>query len=329
MLKRTVLGFAAIAASTSCVPPSTRVAAPTAGVPVRDAAEARSLLAGLALEAPAEPLDRAFAGSAASTDDPPRTLAAAPAFPGAAQSDDDRQRAIACLTAAVYYEARSEPTDGQRAVAQVVLNRVRDRAFPHSVCGVVYQGSTRRTGCQFSFTCDGSMNHPRDGAAWARAASVARAAFDGSVFAPVGASTSYHAASILPWWAPSLSRVGAVGAHIFYRWRGAMERALSFRQTYAGVEPTRVAAPDTILAASPSASTELGTAGSGVTVHRGRTMPGVETALSTPPESPAAAPRVHLASGVRIHIGSAHASPVLGGGAPLPVVSISEESDPT
>jgi hypothetical protein len=187
MLKRTVLGFAAIAASTSCVPPSTRVAGPLADVPVRDAAEARNLLAGLALEAPAEPLDRAFAGSAASTDDTPRTLAAAPAFPGAAQSDDDRQRAIACLTAAVYYEARSEPTDGQRAVAQVVLNRVRDRAFPHSVCGVVYQGSTRRTGCQFSFTCDGSMNHPRDGAAWARAASVARAAFDGSVFAPVGA----------------------------------------------------------------------------------------------------------------------------------------------
>ena len=71
------------------------------------------------------------------------------------------------MTAAVYYEARSQNDDGQRAVAQVVLNRVRDRAFPDSVCGVVYQGSTRRTGCQFSFTCDGSMAFRRDPASWA------------------------------------------------------------------------------------------------------------------------------------------------------------------
>ena len=108
-----------------------------------------------------------------------------------------------------------------------------------------------------------------------------------------------------------------------------MERALSFRQNYAGVEPVRIGAPDAILAASPSSDTEPGTAGSGVTVHRGRTMPGVETAMSAPSVSSASTPRVHLASGVRIHIGSVHAGPVLGGGAPLPVVSISEESDPT
>ena len=69
----------------------------------------------------------------------------------------DAQRALDCLTQAVYYEARSEPIDGQRAVAQVVLNRVRNPAYPNSVCGTVYEGSRRATGCQFSFTCDGSL----------------------------------------------------------------------------------------------------------------------------------------------------------------------------
>ncbi len=332
MLKRTLLGFTAIAASTSCVPPALRQAGHVAALPVRDAAEARTLLAGLALDAPVEPLERAFASPARLTD-ASLTPAAAPAFTGAARSEDDRQRALACLTAAVYYEARSESTDGQRAVAQVVLNRVRDRAFPHSVCGVVYQGSTRRTGCQFSFTCDGSMNRPRDESAWARAASIARAAFDGSVFAPIGASTSYHAASILPWWAPSLSRVGAIGAHVFYRWRGAMERALTFRQRYAGLEPDPIAGPATALAATTVASGYTRAIDSGVTVHRGRAAPDAEATAPSPPASALAStmpsPRLRLASGVRIHVGTAHGGAVMAASSPLPVIAISEESDPT
>ncbi|MFN5901342.1 MAG: cell wall hydrolase, partial [Novosphingobium sp.] len=69
----------------------------------------------------------------------------------------DRSRALQCLAAAVYYEARSESDVGQRAVAQVVLNRVAHPSYPNTVCGVVYQGSERTTGCQFSFTCDGSL----------------------------------------------------------------------------------------------------------------------------------------------------------------------------
>ena len=69
---------------------------------------------------------------------------------------NDRARALECLTAAIYYEAASESDDGQRAVAQVVLNRVRHPAFPGTVCGTVYQGS-ERAGCQFSFACDGAM----------------------------------------------------------------------------------------------------------------------------------------------------------------------------
>ena len=83
------------------------------------------------------------------------------AEPFAASPDPEMfERSLQCLTEAVYYEARSESEEGQRAVAQVVLNRVRHPAYPNSVCGVVYQGSERVTGCQFSFTCDGALGRP-------------------------------------------------------------------------------------------------------------------------------------------------------------------------
>src|SRR3954467_15685293 len=118
-------------------------------------------------------------------------------------STNDFRSALDCLTAAVYYEARSESEDGQRAVAQVVLNRVRHPAFPKSVCGVVYQGSNRATGCQFSFTCDGSLNRPRQPSAWSRAARIASDALSGYVFPTVGVATHYHTNAIHPWWADS------------------------------------------------------------------------------------------------------------------------------
>src|SRR5690606_25902319 len=108
-------------------------------------------------------------------------------------SDTDRRRAIRCLTQAAYYAAALEPRNGQEAVAQVVLNRVRDPNFPASVCGVVYQGAERVTGCQFSFTCDGSLARTPIAWAWNRAESVARAALDGFVADWVGTATHYHA----------------------------------------------------------------------------------------------------------------------------------------
>ena len=114
---------------------------------------------------------------------------------------DTRARALECLTSAIYYEAAQESTDGQRAVAQVVLNRVRHPAFPNSVCGVVYEGSTRATGCQFTFTCDGSMSHAPIPSLWNRARKVAAAALNGSVYAPVGYATHYHANYVVPYWA--------------------------------------------------------------------------------------------------------------------------------
>jgi len=153
----------------------------------------------------------------------------------------DRERALTCLTQAIYYEAASEADAGQRAVAQVVLNRVAHPAYPNTVCGVVYQGSERRTGCQFTFTCDGSLARKPVRVFWDRARSVALAALSGAVYRPVGLATHYHTLQVNPYWASSLDRIGTIGAHIFYRWRGAAGRPAAFQFAHAGGEP--VAAP--------------------------------------------------------------------------------------
>ena len=147
-----------------------------------------------------------------------------------------RANALECLTSAIYYEAGQEQVEGQRAVAQVVLNRVRHPAFPASVCGVVYQGSLRQTGCQFTFTCDGSMTRAPMRDEWRRAKAVAEAALAGAVYAPVGNATHYHANYVFPYWAPTLAKAAVVGAHIFYRWSGGWGRPGAFSQRYASNE---------------------------------------------------------------------------------------------
>ena len=152
-------------------------------------------------------------------------------------SGDDRERALTCLTQAVYYEAASEGVDGQRAVAQVVLNRMRHPGYPSTVCGVVYQGSDRPTGCQFTFTCDGSLLRPHVESLWNRSRKIAEEALAGHVFAPVGHATSYHADYVLPYWADSLDKSVQIGRHIFYRLKGAYGDKQSFFQRYAGFEP--------------------------------------------------------------------------------------------
>jgi spore germination cell wall hydrolase CwlJ-like protein len=149
----------------------------------------------------------------------------------------DRSRALDCLTAAVYYEAAIEPLEGQRAVAQVVLNRVRHPAFPKSVCAVVFQGSDRATGCQFTFTCDGALARVPSVAAWARARDVADQALAGKVYAPVGWSTHYHTNWVVPYWSGTLVKAANVGSQIFYRWEGGWGRAPAFRFAGAGAEP--------------------------------------------------------------------------------------------
>lgn len=150
---------------------------------------------------------------------------------------DSQARAVDCLAAAGYYEA-GDDARGQRAVAQVILNRMRHPAFPKTVCGVVFQGSERSTGCQFTFTCDGAMlRYTPSPAAWQRARDVARMALHGSVYRPVGHATHYHTNWVVPYWSASLEKITAVDTHLFFRWAGWWGTPPAFTRGYAGVEP--------------------------------------------------------------------------------------------
>jgi spore germination cell wall hydrolase CwlJ-like protein len=181
------------------------------------------------------------------------------ARPFAFRGDSDaRSRALECLASAVYYEAGSQDDKGERAVAQVVLNRVRHPAFPGSVCDVVYQGSTRATGCQFTFTCDGSLYRRPDLAGWNRAYRVASAALSGSVYAPVGYATHYHANYVVPYWASTLAKNAVVGAHIFYRWAGGWGVPSAFSKVYSGREPNVSALRSAALAAEAATAGQAG-----------------------------------------------------------------------
>ena len=280
MLNKSMLGLPMLLLGASCVPP----VAARQGVASPGTAPARLAAATV----PLPPPDAIAPGRAAEP------------FVLGRRSERDVAASLQCLTAAVYYEARSESSEGQRAVAQVVLNRVRHPAFPKSVCGVVYQGSKRRTGCQFSFTCDGSLAARREPAAWARARQVAATALAGGVYGPVGHATHYHAAYVRPWWAASLRRAVTVGSHIFYRWRGDWGDPKSFRRPYLAAEvadrpensPER---PERQVAAPAPGGEVIGTA-FGVTIRRG-----------APPAHHAAAPeaatRPEKVAGVRVHVG--------------------------
>lgn len=146
-------------------------------------------------------------------------------------------RAEDCLTQAIYYEGALEPEPGQRAIAQVVLNRVRHPQYPNNVCGVVFQGQHLTTGCQFTFTCDGSRGRAPVPSLWRKANLIAKAALGGSVAADVGLSTHYHADYVQPYWSRTLDQTGQVGRHIFYRWRGRAGRPEAFSMAYSGQEP--------------------------------------------------------------------------------------------
>lgn len=183
-----------------------------------------------------------------------------------------RAQALRCLTQAVYYEAGFEPGEGQMAVAQTVINRMRHPGYPKSICGVIYEGAARATGCQFSFACDGSLAREPAAAMWANAEAVARRALKGFVFKPVGTATHYHADYVAPYWAPTLVKLKQFGQHIFYRWTGPSGMLAAFKGRYSGNETvsadilyaadprTLEAAPPEVLAAqavpAPPAATE-------------------------------------------------------------------------
>ncbi|MEO6151915.1 MAG: cell wall hydrolase [Croceibacterium sp.] len=234
----------------------------------------------------------------------------------ASGSATDHARALRCMTLAIYYEAATEPDAGQRAVAQVVLNRVAHPSYPNTVCGVVFQGSERQTGCQFSFTCDGALARAPALMWWDRAATVARAALAGAVYTPIGLATHYHTIQVHPYWADSLQPVGTIGAHIFYRWRGPAGQASAFADRYFGSEP--LAAPHPRLAgfaAEPATTDPLSLARA---YEAGlRSTPAVIPApVAASAAAPATAPAPRYAAEIEARGGDrvfrAHATPAAG-----------------
>lgn len=125
-----------------------------------------------------------------------------------------------CLAEAVYFEARSEPEEGQAAVAQVVLNRVKSGLYPPSICGVVYQNRHRHLACQFTFACEGRALRITDRESWDSAKRVADAVLEGRTYvADVGGATHYHADYVKPSWSRRLKKMDVIGRHIFYKLR--------------------------------------------------------------------------------------------------------------
>ncbi len=168
-----------------------------------------------------------------------------------------------CLAQAIYYEARGESRQGQMAVAEVVSNRQRSGIYPNTVCGVVYQGSERVTGCQFSFTCDGSLKARPRGAAWREANAISAQVLMGMVRPVTHRATHYHTVAIDPYWSASLVETARIGAHVFYRSPTKRERAIlaephSAPETDIEVVPVSTATTDAPVATPVAATTDLG-----------------------------------------------------------------------
>ena len=130
---------------------------------------------------------------------------------------------IKCLATAIYFEARGESEKGQLAVAQVVLNRVKNPAYPNTICGVVYQNRWIRNGCQFSFACDGTSHRINEPGPWKSSLDLATKVVNdesGMFLADVGTATHYHAVYVRPFWARRMKRTDKIGNHIFYKTYG-------------------------------------------------------------------------------------------------------------
>jgi hypothetical protein len=171
--------------------------------PLFESADARAIMLQAVLRGPSAPTEQAAA---------------------AETQIDARQHN--CLSQAIYYEARGETQQGQVGVAEVIMNRVRSRAYPNSICGVVYQGSHRATGCQFTFTCDGSLGHRPRGRAWDRAQRVATAVMLGYTRPLTNNATHYHTTAVNPVWNSGLVPTTQIGVHQFYRFPRGPERAV-------------------------------------------------------------------------------------------------------
>jgi len=123
-----------------------------------------------------------------------------------------------CLSEVLYYEARGEGAGGQKAIAEVVFHRMNHGDYGHSICAVVYEGKGR-PGCQFSFTCNGEMERPKQMAAWRESEKLAAQILTGQVALrnATGGAVNFHAVSVSPDWADTMDKTTQIGNHIFYR----------------------------------------------------------------------------------------------------------------
>jgi spore germination cell wall hydrolase CwlJ-like protein len=156
-------------------------------------------------------------------------------YKGESQAEfEERERR--CLSTAIYFEARGEPLQGQIAVGQVIMNRVRSPQFPETICGVVYQGQLA-PGCQFSFACDGKTDTPKNDSHWALAQKLAKQITSGEVWLPeIGYSTFYHADYVSPHWKSAMNKMDSIGRHIFYKKRN--EKAYIVQEASAAPTPS-------------------------------------------------------------------------------------------
>ena len=208
----------------------------------------------------------------------------------------------------------------------MVLNRLRHPVYPKTVCGVVFQGSEQKTGCQFTFTCDGALDRTPEPKAWARAMAVAQAALNGYVMKAVGEATHYHTQYVVPYWSPTLVKLTQIGQHIFYRWTGAGGQPPAFAGQYAGNEPGAAAPTPIVLApltpmeklavdysaptAAPasktaSAATSAGASGEGAAVKADAAAPtSAAVALASVPLAPVKAETPEVAAVTKVFIPS-------------------------
>jgi hypothetical protein len=156
----------------------------------------------------------------------PSALVPAAPLPVLVDAPSPRELAVAkmlteqnCLAEAMYYEARGEGVEGQEAVAEVIFHRMHAAGYPKSICGVVYEGAELAHGCQFSFTCDGELDHGKSFGPWLRARVLAAKILAGYVQLgnTTGGATSFHATDVLPDWADQMDRTVQIGNHLFYR----------------------------------------------------------------------------------------------------------------
>ena len=161
----------------------------------------------------------------------------------------------ACLSLALYHEARGEPLEGQIAVAATILNRVASRAYPDTICGVVFEGALRPTGCQFTFACDRRSDMPRNLRVFARMHALAadilavsrgraagvsstRRALIRATLHRFVLSTHYHRYDVYPAWSRRMGRIAQIGNHVFFRSQRVLRRIPdSLRLTGLGILP--------------------------------------------------------------------------------------------